>query len=573
MTLQNVTGSKAFVPVAAVVWLVATAVIFAFNFVDFSVMDRQLKTNIVVTPTEIDLDNDLLVLDVALERYVYHDVDARLTDTDVDGFMAALEARDTRNYVDSVALSELNQITLLLSQDADPDEFTEGLPGLDTITSREVTTVIATVRPDVIPEAFIGAFAAVRLVESVNPVGDDRFILRVAEGANVEAFVNANAALQDNTQEAFIAELLELNLILEEADEIDAFVEQYSDHEDVELVAVSLVTRLTMNLNEGANPDRVADDTHAAFNDFFPRANLMPSFWLPTFEPHPERLIRIAETNTGIALFWITLIFAVVEGALAYVYRGRDEKLFRPLLRVVAVYLVFWSFFGHRPFWDFLLGFVFPESNQLLHPTATVIRFTAQHLELVIVSSIITISSGLAIGIVVTRDNFREFLPLVNNIVNSGQTIPTLAIIAIMAPIIGFGFWPAIIALIAYGLLPVVRNTVVGLERVDAFIIDSARGMGLTPTQILFQIELPIASRVIMAGVRTSTIINVGTATLGAFVGSGGLGVPIASGLSMTVDAFVLLGALPAALLAILIDYILGRLEYVITPRGLQIER
>ena len=94
----------------------------------------------------------------------------------------------------------------------------------------------------------------------------------------------------------------------------------------------------------------------------------------------------------------------------------------------------------------------------------------------------------------------------------------------------------------------------------------------MTPAQILLQIELPIASSIIMAGIRTSMVINVGTATLGAFVGSGGLGTPIASGLAMTVDAFILLGAIPAAILAILIDYVLGRIEYVFTPRGLQIE-
>jgi osmoprotectant transport system permease protein len=193
-------------------------------------------------------------------------------------------------------------------------------------------------------------------------------------------------------------------------------------------------------------------------------------------------------------------------------------------------------------------------------------------MELVIVSSLITIPAGLLFGILVTRDEFRELLPLVNNLVNSGQTVPTIAIVAFMAPIIGFGFWPAIIALIAYGLLPVVRNTIAGLEAVDDFVIDSARGMGMTPAQILLQIELPIASSVIMAGIRTSMVINVGTATLGAFVGSGGLGTPIASGLSMTVDSFILLGAIPAALLAILIDYVLGRIEFVLTPRGLQIE-
>jgi osmoprotectant transport system permease protein len=120
-------------------------------------------------------------------------------------------------------------------------------------------------------------------------------------------------------------------------------------------------------------------------------------------------------------------------------------------------------------------------------------------------------------------------------------------------------------------MLPVVRNTIAGIEAVDSFVIDSAKGMGLTLQQILWQIELPIASTIILAGIRTSVVINVGTAALGAYAGSGGLGVPIAGGLSQQIYAFVLLGALPAALLAILIDYVLERIEFVLTPKGLQI--
>ena len=148
-----------------------------------------------------------------------------------------------------------------------------------------------------------------------------------------------------------------------------------------------------------------------------------------------------------------------------------------------------------------------------MHPNGTVIEFAAQHLELVFVSSLITIPAGLIFGIVVTRDEFREMLPLVNNLVNSGQTVPTIAIVAFMAPIIGFGFWPAIIALIAYGLLPVVRNTIAGLEAVDDFVINSARGMGMTRRKSCPD-RMPIASNIIMAGIRTSMVINVGTATL-----------------------------------------------------------
>lgn len=328
---------------------------------------------------------------------------------------------------------------------------------------------------------------------------------------------------------------------------------------------------LTITYREDAIENQVVSRVQTALNNFYPRASLQPDLWVFTIGASAERVIRFLPIDTGIPLVFFTLGFAVIELVMFIFLRNSDDKLIRPLVRVAGIFLLCWSIYGHEPLWDFILSKIFPSSSQLVHPSATVIEFAAQHLELVIVSSLITIPAGLLFGIMVTRDDFREMLPLVNNLVNSGQTVPTIAIVAFMAPLIGFGFWPAIIALVAYGLLPVVRNTIAGLEAVDEFIIDSARGMGMTPTQILFQIELPIASSIIMAGIRTSMVINVGTATLGAFVGSGGLGTPIASGLAMTVDAFILLGAIPAALMAILIDYVLSRIEYVFTPRGLLI--
>lgn len=342
---------------------------------------------------------------------------------------------------------------------------------------------------------------------------------------------------------------------------------------------VSALEALTINpdsliatYREGAVENQFVLRITEALDLFHPRASLQPNLWLFTVIGSSDTIIEIVPLDTGIPLFLFTLLYAGIELLMFIFLRNSNDKLIRPLVRVIGIFFLFWSIYGHEPLWDYLLGLLFPTSQQLIHPNGTVIQFAAQHLELVFVSSLITIPSGLFIGILVTRADFREILPLVNNLVNSGQTVPTIAIVAFMAPLIGFGFWPAIIALIAYGLLPVVRNTIAGLEAVDDFVIDSARGMGLTPTQILFQVELPIASSVIMAGIRTSMVINIGTATLGAYVGSGGLGTPIASGLSMTVDPFILLGAIPAALLAILIDYVLGRIEYVITPRGLQIE-
>lgn len=291
------------------------------------------------------------------------------------------------------------------------------------------------------------------------------------------------------------------------------------------------------------------------------------------FDAEADAEVALAATTVSVSLGWFAAFMAVLEALLAWAYARRDEKLVRPLVRAAGIFIVIWSFYGHEPVWDWLLRGMFPTSPDLLYNSSTLISLAGQHLELVIFSSILTILIGLTLGIAVTRDTFREFLPLVSDVVNAGQTVPTLAIVAIMAPIIGFGFWPAVVALVLYGLLPIVRNTIVGLEGIDPSMIDAAKGMGMTPSQILWQIEIPNASSIILAGVRTSVVINVGTAALGAFVGAGGLGNPIASGLNQSINPWVLLGAIAAALLAILLDYILGRIEYVMTPKGLQIEQ
>ena len=151
------------------------------------------------------------------------------------------------------------------------------------------------------------------------------------------------------------------------------------------------------------------------------------------------------------------------------------------------------------------------------------------------------------------------------------QTIPSLALLAFMIPLpfLGLGARSAITALFLYALLPIVRNTYTGIREVDAELLDAGRGMGLSPGQILFRVKLPLAMRTIMAGVRTSTVISIGVATLAAFIGAGGLGDPIVTGLQLNDTYLILSGALPAALLAILVDLLLGRVERRLIPRGL----
>jgi osmoprotectant transport system permease protein len=151
------------------------------------------------------------------------------------------------------------------------------------------------------------------------------------------------------------------------------------------------------------------------------------------------------------------------------------------------------------------------------------------------------------------------------------QTVPSIALLAFMLPLFGIGAKTAIAALFLYGLLPILRNTLTGLRGVDAQVAEVALGLGMTPGQLLRQIELPLAAPVILAGVRTSTVINIGTATLAAFIGAGGLGEPIVTGLTVTDMNLILSGALPAAVLALVVDALLAGIERSATPRGLRL--
>ncbi|MDT8285375.1 MAG: ABC transporter permease, partial [Thermovirgaceae bacterium] len=151
------------------------------------------------------------------------------------------------------------------------------------------------------------------------------------------------------------------------------------------------------------------------------------------------------------------------------------------------------------------------------------------------------------------------------DITSIGQTFPPVAVLALAVPSLGFGFRPALFALLLYGLMPVLQNTVTGLRTIDPEILDAALGIGMRPAQSLFKVELPLALPVIMGGVRTSAVISVGTATIGATIGAGGLGAPIISGLISQNPALVLQGALSAAMLAVLVDSLLGRLEEVLS--------
>jgi len=198
----------------------------------------------------------------------------------------------------------------------------------------------------------------------------------------------------------------------------------------------------------------------------------------------------------------------------------------------------------------------------------------SEHFKMVGLAELIAIGVGIPLGILITRPMFRKISPLVIGVVNIGQTVPSMAVVAIIAVIMGgFGFTPAVIALFIYGLLPIVRNSYTGINSIDSSIIESARGMGMSKRQIVWKIELPLARPVIMAGIRTSTVINVGTAALAALIAAGGLGMIILAGLLNNIPLLLLQGAAPTAALAIILDAILGGIEEWMTPRGLKIKR
>ncbi len=191
-----------------------------------------------------------------------------------------------------------------------------------------------------------------------------------------------------------------------------------------------------------------------------------------------------------------------------------------------------------------------------------------QHIFLSFVSLAIGIAIALPIGMLVARH--RRFAEPIIGITAVLQTIPSLALFGVLVPLIGIGSKTALIALVIYALLPIVRNTYAGLTSADESIIEAGRGMGMTPNQILKKIEFPIALPVIMAGIRTATVLTVGIATLATFVGAGGLGDVIYRGLQSYNNALVLAGALPVAMLAIAFDFLLKWIEKKVTPKGVQ---
>jgi osmoprotectant transport system permease protein len=192
-----------------------------------------------------------------------------------------------------------------------------------------------------------------------------------------------------------------------------------------------------------------------------------------------------------------------------------------------------------------------------------------QHIVLTGVAALFLVALAVPTGILLTRTWARRAVPYVVAVANIGQATPSIGVLVLLALVFGIGFDIAIVGLVAYGFLPILRNTMVGLQQVDASVIEAGRGMGMTKRAVLWRIEMPLAVPVILAGIRTALIITAGTATLATFIGAGGLGAIIDNGLALNRPNVLWTGAILTACLALFIDYIAGIAEEQLRPRGL----
>lgn len=245
-------------------------------------------------------------------------------------------------------------------------------------------------------------------------------------------------------------------------------------------------------------------------------------------------------------------------GAVGANGNGPVHRLWRdPLAWSLATLLALaWGMPALEP----LFAAAFPTLDRPMYEQDSFVALLGAHLLLVAASGTLAALLGVAAGIGVTRPAGREFRPLVETCVAIGQTVPPVAVLALAVPLIGFGPEPALLALTLYSLLPIVRGTVAGIESVPASVQDAATGMGLSRWQRLRLVELPLAAPVLLAGLRSAVVINIGTAAVASTVGARSLGSPIIIGLSGFNTAYVLQGALVLAALAISTDLAFGRL-------------
>ncbi|WP_258062489.1 ABC transporter permease [Arthrobacter sp. B0490] len=209
------------------------------------------------------------------------------------------------------------------------------------------------------------------------------------------------------------------------------------------------------------------------------------------------------------------------------------------------------------------------ETEQITLNPASLLGYAGEHLALTLLSAVIVLVIAVPLGIVLTRAPFRRLAGPVLAVVNIGQSAPAIGLVVLLAAWLGFGFRAAVTALVLYALLPVLRNTMVGIGQVDGRLVEAGRGMGMSAAAVLFRVELPLAVPIMLAGIRTALVLLVGTAALSTFINGGGLGILITTGVNLNLSRVLIAGAVIVALLALLVDWVGRVVELLARPKGL----
>ena len=199
----------------------------------------------------------------------------------------------------------------------------------------------------------------------------------------------------------------------------------------------------------------------------------------------------------------------------------------------------------------------------------TIIQRFVEHIEITSVATVAVVMLAVPTGVLLTRPFARRVSPILVSLANLGQGVPSIGVLVLLALFLGLGFRTALVALIAYAFLPVLRNTMVGLRQVDRSVIEAGRGMGMSKTAVLFRIELPLAVPIMLAGIRTALVITIGTAALATFVGAGGLGTLIQTGIGLQRTPVLVTGAVLTSVLALFVDWLASVAEDILRPKGL----
>jgi ABC-type proline/glycine betaine transport system permease subunit len=254
----------------------------------------------------------------------------------------------------------------------------------------------------------------------------------------------------------------------------------------------------------------------------------------------------------------ITAVGGATSGRKRALLRDNADLFVYPVIVVVGLAIAFVSVFSQP------LDFI---ETQALEP-ATVVSKIGTHLALTAASTIAVLVIAVPVGILVSRRRARRAQGTVLALGGFAQALPPFGLIVLLAFLIDFGFWTAVLALTLAALLPVLRNTVVGLQQVDRSLIEAARGMGMSSRQTLFRVEIPLAVPVIIAGMRVALVLNIGTATLATYIGAGGLGDIIVQSLTSNRFPVLVIGGTLVAALALIVDWLAGIVERVVVARS-----